>query len=49
MREIIVVFLQLPPWVLKCVGETTVFRDSLTKRRGGDPREVVTVRLLQPP
>lgn len=35
VREIIVVFLQLPPWVLRCVGETTVFRDSLTKRRGG--------------
>lgn len=28
------VFLQLPLWELRCVGETTVFRDSLTKRRG---------------
>lgn len=29
------VFLQLPLWELRCVGETTVFRDSLTKRSGG--------------
>lgn len=29
------VFLQLPLWVLRCVGETTVFRDSLTKTSGG--------------
>lgn len=29
------VFLQLPLWVLRCVGETTVFRDRLTKRSGG--------------
>ena len=29
------VFLQLPLSVLRCVGETTVFRDSLTKRSGG--------------
>lgn len=28
-------FLQLPLWVLRCVGETTVLRDSLTKKSGG--------------
>lgn len=35
LREIIVVFLQLPPWVLRCVRKTTVFPDSLTKGRRG--------------
>lgn len=29
------VFLQLPLWELRCVAETTVFRDSLTKRSWG--------------
>lgn len=30
-----IVFLQLPLWVLRCVGEATVLGDSLTKKSGG--------------